>query len=215
LDARGRGDVAESAARRWAMAFVCWLALLTPGVGPPVGEIVLDDPSVPDAIRMLTPGSGHEKAYLPPSDCSIPRQPCAELLQCSCGMPLLRCWEKEWRSWLNLVEVANGLWHRLPDEDAAAVGKRIQSILASDRLEHHKREEIVRAIKPGMAVRDVHHVLGSRADNAVVFLEATVYLGLDLVLAHDGVLVREALTVGAWMDRLVEAGELPGGRGRY
>src|SRR5262249_52187071 len=190
---------------RWAMAFVCWLAVLSAGVGPPSDTMLRDDPRVPDPIGLLTPGSGQEKRHLPPHECTIRRNPPREreALNVSLGQGAV---DKTTRvELLNLGEVANGLWYCLPSDEPKAASKRIQSILASARLDHHKREEIVRAIKPRMTVRELHHALGVRADNALILNDRTVSFALGLVIAHDGAVVWEVSTIEAHVERDLEA----------
>jgi len=129
----------------------------------------------------------------------------------SCGTGREECeWgveeeEEAWVNWLSLVRSANSLWLAPPSTDSLAIRKRVQSVLASDRLDHHKREEILRAIKPGMAVRDLHHALGVRADNALILIDRTVSFALGLVIAHDGAVVWEVSTIEAHVERDLEA----------
>src|SRR5262245_4742853 len=146
------------------MAFVCWLALLAPGVAPPpAGRTFHDDPSLPYPLDALTPegGGGYDGCQ----DLSgfQHRKPAPYSGFCGCGY-ICTCeqrrdgFEKALAA-LGFRWPAGSLWIGLSHTDLPVVRKRIQSILASDRLEHHKREEIARLIKLGMSARQVRYLL--------------------------------------------------------
>jgi hypothetical protein len=114
----------------------------------------------------------------------------------SCGTGLEECeWgieeaEEGWVKWLSRGRPANRLWFGLPSADVIGVGKRVQSILASDRPGRHKREEIAGLIQPGMTVQEVHFLLGPQEATTFALLGTTVCFNLEIAIDYTAGIVR-------------------------
>lgn len=181
------------------MALVCWLALLTPGVAPPAGVRLFDDPSLPYPLDALTRegGGGYDgcrdeenEEELEPPEATPGSLMFGVGVSADSGLTG-RLADTRYRftfaselRWVGLRPTGVGLFIRPADAELGKARKRAFAILASDRLEHHKREEIARLIRLGMTQRQVSHLLGQRASNALVLIEATLYFDLDLVVEH-------------------------------